>query len=511
MQHKLIKNTLIVLACSLLAKVLAYVWEAILAAYLGANDTSDALYMTMSVFNVLYPILDIGIWKVFMPAYQSKRSDGRQEEADKLANGTITFFLLLSVALVGFLIVFAGPLISLFAPGFAPEKQQLTVQFLRISAPAYFLMAAASILGAILQCHDKFLGSQIREIGTHLSKIVYVFLCFRFFGVYAAVTAIIIGSIFRTLIQLPFFNWGWRWRPSFNFKDRDIKQMLRGLPSVAVTAAILHINSLVDRIFASGAVKGAVSCLNYGNRLMTVFSGMISTAISTATYPTMIDHIAQKRVSKLTELVVKTVHAMVFFIVPLTLFCALFSREIVTVAFQRGAFDETASALTAAVFVGYSLGMLFTALETVLSNVFYAYGDTKTSLYISMITIALNVVLDFLFYRWFDVPGLAIATSTAATLGLMLRLVFLRRYLKLPYRRILLELVKILFSAALPVLGAWYCFTRLLSLSDFVTLLLSFLTAAAAYLLLAALFRSEAMRDFVRLVKKKLRSLKKST
>ena len=503
MNQKLVKNTLIVLGCSLFAKLLAYVWEAMLAAYLGANDTSDALYMTTSVFNILYPILDLGIWKVFLPAYQSNRSAGQQHRAEKIANGAITFFLLLSVALVGFLILFAGPIIRIFAPGFAAEKRGMTVEFLRISAPAYLLMAVASILGAMLQCHDKFLGSQLREIGTHLSKIIYILICFRFLGVYAAVTAIVIGSVFRVLIQLPFLNWGWKWKPSFRFRDPELKTMLKGLPSVALTAAILHINSLVDRIFASGAVTGAVSCLNYGNRLMTVFSGMISTAISTATYPAMIDHITNRRIEALRSLLLRIIRIMCFLIIPITAYCIVFSRQIVTVAFQRGAFDGSAVGLTASVFMGYCVGMLFTAMETVISNVFYGYGDTKTTLYVSLVMIALNVCLDFLFYRLMGVGGLALATSVAAILGLGLRLLLLRRYLTLPLRPLVREICKVGFSAAAAVFGAWLCFDRLLRLPALVTVLLSLLCAALCFAVLSLLLRVESLGELLRFLKKK--------
>lgn len=504
MNNKLVKNTLIVLTISVMAKLLAYAWEAILAAYLGAGDTADALYMTTSIFNILYPILDLGIWKVFLPAYQSKRSSGLQSDAEKIADGAITFFLLLSVGLVAFLILFAGPLIRVVAPGFSAEKQSLTMEYLRLSAPAYLLMAVASILGAILQCHDRFLGSQLREIGTHLSKIIFVLVCFRFLNAWAAVIAIVVGSVFRLLIQLPFLNWGWRWKPSFRFGEKDLKTMIRGLPSVALTAAIVHINSLVDRIFASGR-EGAVSCLNYGNRLMSVFSGLISTAISTSTYPVMIEHIANRRENALRELLVKIIHVLCFLIIPITVYCAVFSRELVTIAFQRGKFVESATILTASIFAGYCAGMLFLAVETVLSNVFYGYGDTKTTLMISSITILLNVALDFLFHHLWGVPGLALATSASAVLGLTLRLVFLRRYIRLPYRRLVRELLIVAACAGLAVLIAWLLGKKLLSLPALPTVLLTLAVSAAIYLPMTLLLRSEAVHSILRFLKKKLR------
>ena len=72
MNKKLVKNVGIILGCSIAAKVLSYIWEALIAAYLGASDQADALYMVTSIFGILYPILDLGIWKVFLPIYKTK-------------------------------------------------------------------------------------------------------------------------------------------------------------------------------------------------------------------------------------------------------------------------------------------------------------------------------------------------------------------------------------------------------------------------------------------------------
>ena len=288
MNNKTIKNVGIILGCSIAAKVLSYFWEALIAAYLGASDQADALYMVTSIFGILYPILDLGIWKVFLPIYKTKLVEDNESKAERIANVAVTLFFTLSAALVLFLLVCAKPLVSIIAPGFDAEKQSMTVQYLRISAPTYLLMAVASVVGAMLQSREKFLGSQIREIGTHVSKIIFIFICFRVLGIYAAVIAMIVGSIFRLLVQLPFINWKWKFRPDFHFGDEDVVPMLKGLPSVAVTAAIAHINGLVDRTIASGAASGSVACLNYGHKLVNVFSGMVSTAISTAVYPTMI-------------------------------------------------------------------------------------------------------------------------------------------------------------------------------------------------------------------------------
>lgn len=504
MNKKLIKNVGIILGCSVAAKVLSYIWEALIAAYLGASDQADALYMVTSIFGILYPILDLSIWKVFLPIYKTRLVERNHQKADHIANVTITLFFILSVALVLFLLICAKPLVAIAAPGFETEKQSITIKYLRFSAPTYLLMAVASIVGAMLQSHEKFLGSQIREIGTHASKIIYISICFRFLGIYAAVTAMIIGSAFRLLIQLPFINWKWKFRPNFHFKDPDVVPILKGLPSVAMTAAIANINGLVDKIIASSAGSGSVSCINYGYKLVNVFSGMISTAISTAVYPTMIQYIAEKKTDKLNTLLTKVISAFGFIIIPLTCFCTLFSKELVTVAFQRGAFDAAATELTASVFMGYCVGMLFVGIETVITNVFYGFSDTKITMYISIIQIILNVGLDLLLIRIWGVAGLAFATSIAAIVCLCIRFFFLRNYLKVHYRTIILENLKVLglslVSCAIPYVAMRYY----LHFNPYMTLIISVCVAGGVYLALANVCKIDTLLIMKDIIKNRL-------
>ena len=508
MSNKTVKNVGIILGCSIVGKILAYIWEATLAALLGASDQADAFYMVTSIFGILYPILDIGIWKVFLPIYKKKLVENHESKAEEIANIAVTLFFAMSVFLVLFLVVLAKPLVFLMASGFDAEKKATTIQYLMMSAPTYFLMAITSVVGAMLQSREKFLGSQMREIGTQGSKIIFVLITFRFFGIYAAVAAMIVGSIFRLLIQLPFIDWQWKFKPVFSLKNQDAVTMLKGLPSVAVTAAIGNINGLIDKIIASGAGSGSVACLNYGHKLMNVFSGMISSAIGTAVYPTMIQYIAEEKKDRLKELLVNVINALGFIIVPISCFCMLFSEKLVTAAFQRGAFDLSATEMTASVFAGYCLGMLFLGVSTSVTNVFYGYGDTKITMYISMIGITLNVFFNLIFIRFFGVAGLAYATSVSAMISLCIRFVFLRKYIRVGYKPIIFEYIKIVVLSAISCAIPFVLFQYLFDLNIYISLLLSALIFGGLYLGSALLFKVKTLGFVETMVKKRIEKIK---
>ncbi len=504
MSKRTIHNVGIILACSIVARILSYIWEATLAATYGATDDTDALYMTSGIFFVVYPILDLGIWKVFLPIYKTKLVEKKDDLADQIANTAMTFFFILSFALLLLIIVCARPVVAMMAPGFSPEKKAVTVQYLRIASPYLIVVTLTSVIGAMLQSRERFLGSQVREIGTHISKIAYLCIFYRFLGIYAAVTSLIVGSIFRLLVQLPFINWKWKLRLNFNFRDKDFVPMIKGLPSVALTAAIQHINGMVDKVFASVSSSGSVACLNYGHRLLNVFSGMISYAVSAAVYPTMIQYIAQKQEDKLRELLKNVIFSLGFFIIPISCFCIFFSHNIVTVAFQRGAFDANATLLTSGVFTGYCIGMFFIGVSSVVTNVFYGYGDTKITLYISLMGIVINIVLDYMLIRLWGIVGLAMATSFSYIISLGIRFYLLKKFITVDYKSIGLELTKILGISIISCCVSFALFTKVPFSNAYILLFLNAGLFGIGYLLLAFLLKVKTLIIVENLVKSKV-------
>ncbi len=266
----------------------------------------------------------------------------------------------------------------------------------------------------------------------------------------------------------------------------------------------------MDKIVASGSVGGAVACLNYGHKLMNVFSGMISGAIGTAVYPTTIQLIAENRTDKLKELLRSVIGVLGFIIIPISCFCMLFSEEIVTAAFQRGAFDASATVLTANVFVGYCLGMPISGIATAVKNVFYGYGDTKTTMYISILGIVLNIIFDLAFIRIWDVAGLAYATSFSLMICLFVRFLCLRKYIRIGYKPILVEYIKILIISAVSCVIPHIFFSRLPDLNLYLSLILSGLVFGGVYLGLSLLLKVKALEFAKNLLSEKMQRSKKN-
>jgi murein biosynthesis integral membrane protein MurJ len=501
---KIFRGTLIILVVTVLAKLAAFLSEAVNAAYLGTTYKSDAYYMVASIQQVLYPMLSIGIWKVFLPIYKDKLTHNDQSGADGLANKMISFFTIISISAVVLLILLASPVVSLVAPGFEGETKRLCIELVRISAPMYVFIIAAAIYASMLQCHNKFFGSQIREVATHIPVILAAVLFYRRFGIRAMAIALIAGGLLRLLVELPFVDWGYRFRPDFNFKCPEFGVMLKRLPSALLSEGVHQINVLIDRAMASMFPEGAVSGMNYGHRLTNVFSGLLSSAVATALFPQMVELISRKKLEELEKLMTKILSIFMLLMIPVTIACMLFSEDLVRAVFERGAFQEESVSLTAGVFTFYSLGLLFVACSTVVTNVFYGFGDTKTPLIIGLINMGINILLNVTLAHIMGVNGLALATSLAALISLGLRFFFVRKHVELEWKQLGLTFVKVLLAAAFACGSAWML-SGLLQFNVYLRLILAAAVGVALYLAAVKLLRVREVEDLHRLLRKKLK------
>ncbi len=102
-------------------------------------------------------------------------------------------------------------------------------------------------------------------------------------------------------------------------------------------------------------------------------------------------------------------------------------EPIVTLLFQRGEFDTAATRLTSLAVLYYAFGLWAISAAKIVTATFFALQDTRTPVLIAVISIAANCVLGLVLMRPLAHGGLALATSLASILNLILLVLVLRR------------------------------------------------------------------------------------
>lgn len=496
----ILKGTVIVSIMVFMAKLISFVTEATLAYGLGSTKEADIYYTIIGIQQIIYPMISIGVWKIFLPEYKKKLVMNKEEEANVYSNKIITMFFIITILFIICILIFSNIIINLVVPGFDKETQSQAALFLKYTSPMYLFLCNSTIYGAMLQARNKFFGSQIREIVVQIPTIIASVFFYKKFGLLALGWSLVLGSFLRYIVELPFIDWKYKYRLDFSFKNKDTVVFLKRLPSALLTASFTQIHSLIDKMVASTLSSGSIACLNYGVKVSTLITGLFSQAISTAIYPTMAGLIGQKKYKELEKLMNIVVNVITFFIIPVSIGCIIYNKEIITILFARGAFNVNAVNITGDILAGYALGLIFIALTTSINDILYCHGKANITLKISMFSCFLTLVFDLLLVGRLGVTGLAVGTSISNFLTFILASFQLKKYTGLDLIHLDIEKIKILICSILSV-AISKAFFNMMNFTLFFNLIAAVFISIIIYLLMLLIFRSRLLYILLNFIK----------
>lgn len=199
---------------------------------------------------------------------------------------------------------------------------------------------------------------------------------------------------------------------------------------VMLGSATNQMNQLVDKIISSSLGEGMVSVLSYTAPLQDFVMVAFSSPIVTVLFTELSSSAAKKNLEQHKYYLINGISILSLLLVPVSIITVLLSKDIVTLLYQRGAFNETTTLITAGVLSYYGIGFLFYGIHELVARSFYSLGDTKTPTFNGILTVIANIIFSIIFSRYLGVGGIALATSIAGILSMMILTLLLRRKLK---------------------------------------------------------------------------------
>jgi putative peptidoglycan lipid II flippase len=445
------------------SRVLGVVREQVLAAYFGAGNAMDAFNVAFRIPNLVRDLFAEGAMSAaFVPTFTRRLTSEGKESAWRLGNNVITALLLITTLLVVLGIVFAGPLVRLFAGEYADVegKLELTVFLTRIMLPFLTLVAlAAAFMGMLNALHRFFipaLSPAMFNVGTILCAVILVPLMPRWGlpGIAAVAIGTIVGGFLQAATQWPALaREGFRYRPRLDLQDDGLRRVLVLMGPGTIGLAATQVNVFVNTVLATGAGTGAVSWLNYAFRLMYLPIGLFGVSIATAAVPAVSRHAAADDRRGIRSTVADALSLMLMLNVPATIGLIALSTPVIRLIFERRAFTPDDTAATAAALQFYAIGLVGYSVVRIASPTFYALNESRTPVKVSIASVLVNAALNIALVRVLGYRGLALGTSIAALVNAITLLVLLRRRLDgLDERRVIVSFAKI--TVASLVMGA---------------------------------------------------------
>lgn len=448
---------------TLLSKLAGLVRQQAIAAAFGVGAAIGAYNFAYVIPGFLLILLG-GINGPFHSAVVSVLAKRERQEVAPIVETITTLVGGLLLLLTLALILFADPLMHVVAPGLyitqaqaqaqgiTPAEWQellqtraIAVQQFRIMAPMALLAGLIGIGFGTLNAADQYWLPSISPLFSSATLLIGLAGLALYLGEkiteprYALLGGLVLawgtlaGAILQWLVQLP-VQWksglgGLRLR--VDFRRPEVKEVIRVMGPATFSSGMMQINVWTDLFFASfiPQAAAAVSALGYANLLVTTPLGIFSNMILVPLLPVFSRLSDPADWPQLKERIRQGLMITGIAMLPLGAILIALAVPIVRVVYQRYAFDQAATQLTASVMVAYSIGMFVYLGRDVLVRVFYALGDGDTPFRISLINIFLNALMDYLLIKPFGAPGLVLSTVTVNLFSMVMLTWMLHRKL----------------------------------------------------------------------------------
>lgn len=512
--RKAVKTISLMAIIIMLAKVMGLLREMLVANIYGQGMESDMLNTATQIPLLFFDmVLGVAILSTFVPIFNKYIEKDGKDAAMEFANNFATIVGLIAVTAAAAGMVFAEPLVRVMVPGYAaiPGKTEQTAALLRILFPSIAFTAMAYIAVGILQSFGEFTVPSLISVVSNGVMILYLLVFGNRFGLSGVAVSMLIAWALQLVVQIPhLIKFGYRYKFRLDFKSSGIKEAaLIALP-VLISSWVQPLCNVINMAFGSGIGDGAVSALNWANKIYIIMVGVFAYAITNFIFPKLSRISSDDRQDEFCEVTRSSVGYTVFIIALVSALFLALSKPIISVVFERGAFTAEAAEITGRALFCYSFGMTGYAICEVLNKSFYALSDGKTPMVTSIIGIAVNFAAAALLAGVLrrGVSGLALANALSSiSIAVCLLFMINRRRAGVVTKRFLFNILKIFLCGAAAFAAAKLIDVFAVRIGDgtirtLLRLCVCAAPAAVIYAVFSLLLGVDEMKAAVKLLKK---------
>jgi len=422
-------ETLRLMGFTVLTKPLGLATQVLIAAYFGAGHQLDAY--AFSLFPIVF--FSQAIQRIFsavaIPQIIKMRQVMAPEKVAGYQNAIIIFFYVpVILFLVGFLI-WGNLFVDTVGYQLPPETKEYAYRFLRFLALPGILVCLVGLNSSLLNLNKRFRIPALMPLVKAAVMLVCLVLLYPRLGIWA----LPIGFAASYLVQAPIImiraartgsiTLAWPSLPPGSLK------LLWSLGwMVMVSQVLLMINTFVDKWFATGLEAGSISSINYSLTLMTFGVQFFAKSLTVIMFTKMSEFFAANDFPGSDRYIQTNLVKTANLVVPVSLGLFVISPEIVRILFQRGAFDAADAVRTSGTLAMYLLGLPALVMNGVITKIFQSLQRLREKIFLAFQYIATNIIGNVILVKSLATVGLAISSSVAINLHLLLSLVVLHYF-----------------------------------------------------------------------------------
>jgi len=396
----------ILIAITIASKLIGFIREVLFAYYYGAGEEYDLFLVAFTI-----PVMIISISTYAFPNFIIPRIGKGNDNA----NIFLTFYWIFSLIISILLLVFSRELVLLVDPTLEKDPLELAINLIRILSVYTLFFNSFNIYKSLMHSEKKYTLPAISQLFIHLTLIATVILLQPKIGVYAIALGLALGAAFQLLLPLAKYHIEHSFKWDFSFSGR-LGEFSISILIILLIEVFGQLNGFFDRYFAAKLETGIISALNYGNVLYMLPTSVFILSVGAFIFPYLRDHYNLSRFHEFEKLIIRSF--LTAFLLGLLIFIIyrVFSVWIISIIYERGAFDSIATEHTASILAVYAFGIPFVMFHFITARLLLVM---KKELYLlAGNVIGLSIKVLFLFFLGRKLSFIDIPLSTVIAISI---------------------------------------------------------------------------------------------
>ncbi len=396
----------------MIARVFGAGKDLIVADKLGTSDLLDAFLMASLVPLFVTNTISASFGEAFVPVFVRARDQQGKVEAQQLLRGATAITLITLVVVTAPLALFMRPLLEVLARGFSEDKVALTTHMARTLLPI-------QILGGLSACWAHVLNASGQAHRTALTPIIAPVLTIAALlagggqaAVFALTGGLLGGAVIEALaLGLSVHALGFSLMPRWIGFTPELRRFANQCVPLAGASFLATGSSLIDQSMASWLGSGAVSALNYGNKITMMVLGVANVALTSVLYPHFATLVAAHDFAGLRAVFRRYTLLLLLAGAAGAAILIAISGPVISLLFERGSFHASDTAIVARVQQLYLIQLPFHLAGIIGVRLVSALGLNRILLAFTLVTGVINAAANYWFMQRWGVAGIALSTS----------------------------------------------------------------------------------------------------
>lgn len=386
---------------------------------LGPGIATDALFAGMTIPLLVLSVISGSLMHVLVPILAGESEDRLRHDAWGMLVLVGGLFGVMAILLY----VTAPWWIPITVPGFTEAGQALTIELTRIQLVGMVFTAINGVQWATYHARQQFVWAELAPILASALALLLLIWALPRFGVIAAAWISTLRMGLQTLLLTP----GMGKPVRFDLRSSTIQQAWQRIKPLLLGTAYYKTDPLVDRFLLSSASSGSLSLYYLAQQIYGAASQVLNKAIATPLVPLLSKLHKEGNSDEFRRVYLRKLLQVSMIGIVSLLGLGVFGQATLDLVVGNG--NISADNVKELWWIMIWLAGMFLGGVTgqICSSSFYACGNTITPTRMSMITYTAYIPCKIIAFYFFNIVGLALATSIYYIINSLCQIYLLER------------------------------------------------------------------------------------